>query len=272
MRLTIASISKARRRELDAGAESRHLLEWLAVDMARLLQAVGKDVGLEKRPRLSIGGASFAALGITRRLSLIGEYLYSVGVRPGTDVYQAVATHRSDIVRQWAAYALASEQQLSLGQRLRLIERFARDTNMSVREVAWMTFRPWIAPALAEAIDGLQPFVMNTDPNARRFAIEVTRPRSVWGKHLEELKRDPGRALPLLEAVSEDTAKYVRDAAGNWINDAAKTSPRWVIQLACDWIRRGDHNPHTRYILHRGLRTLRKQRSMPASLNILIYQ
>jgi 3-methyladenine DNA glycosylase AlkC len=125
---------------------------------------------------------------------------------------------------------------------------------MSVREAAWMAFRPYLQFELGGAIKLLEKTAGKADPRLRRFAVEVTRPRSVWGAHIEALKREPEIATVILERVKSDPSRYVQLAAGNWLNDASKTRPEWVLEICDRWGR--VPNKHTLRIVKRGLRTL----------------
>jgi 3-methyladenine DNA glycosylase AlkC len=125
---------------------------------------------------------------------------------------------------------------------------------MSVRECAWMAFRPHLSEHLAMGLKLLERITRSENPNERRFAIEVSRPRSVWGRHISALKQEPELALSLLSNVREDSSRYVRLAAGNWLNDASKSRPDWVLKLCSAWLQ-GD-NEYTKAIVRRGLRTL----------------
>jgi 3-methyladenine DNA glycosylase AlkC len=58
----------------------------------------------------------------------------------------------------------------------------------------------------------------------------------VWCAHIDALKRDPSRALPLLQPLRADEHKYVQDSVSNWLNDAAKTRADWVLQLTEGWL------------------------------------
>jgi 3-methyladenine DNA glycosylase AlkC len=145
---------------------------------------------------------------------------------------------------------------MSLEERLIATERFAADHNMSVREVAWMAFRPHLALRLELGLQLLHRMSRHRDQNIRRFAIEVSRPRSVWGAHITALKHSPELALPLLEAVRQDGVKYVQLSAGNWLNDASKTRPAWVRELCSLWME--EPHPATAAIVRRGLRTVSK--------------
>ncbi|QDY86331.1 hypothetical protein FQU75_00275 [Paenibacillus polymyxa] len=87
----------------------------------------------------------------------------------------------------------------------------------------------------------------------------MTRPLGVWAKHISELKAHPELALPLLEAVQSDPAKYVQDSVGNWLNDASKTPPEWVLQVCNAWLKTSD-TKKTRRIVSRAQRSLDKKK------------
>ena len=98
---------------------------------------------------------------------------------------------------------------------------------------------------------------MDENENIRRFASEVSRPRGVWCKHIEELKRTPELALSILEPLKSDESKYVRDSVGNWLNDASKTQPDFVKKLCECWENESTTN-ETKYIIKKALRTINK--------------
>src|SRR5437899_9077785 len=116
-----------------------------------------------------------------------------------------------------------------------------------------MSFRPHFVSNIPDGLRLLESVSLHSDPNQRRFAIEVTRPRSVWGRHIPTLKQNPRLALALLSNVQQDESRYVRLAVGNWLNDASKTKPGWVRQLCAQWARNG--SKYTKAIISRGLRT-----------------
>jgi 3-methyladenine DNA glycosylase AlkC len=103
----------------------------------------------------------------------------------------------------------------------------------------------------------LEPWVRDRDEGVRRCAVEATRPRGVWTRHLEELEAEPERARRLLEPVRSDPSDYVRRSVGNWLNDASKSRPEWVRSLAAEW-RRASKTAETAWIVRHALRTLRK--------------
>jgi 3-methyladenine DNA glycosylase AlkC len=87
-------------------------------------------------------------------------------------------------------------ESLSLEGMLDRVRPFANDEHFGVREWAWLAVRPAIAQDIERSIALLLPWAADSSANIRRFAIEVTRPRGVWSKHISALKGD-GRSLAL---------------------------------------------------------------------------
>ena len=101
----------------------------------------------------------------------------------------------------------------------------------------------------------LAPWVRDADPNIRRFASELTRPRGVWCAQIEALKAEPWRGLPLLVPLRADPSRYVQNSVANWLNDASKTQPQWVDALCERWLAESPV-PETAYIVRRARRSL----------------
>jgi 3-methyladenine DNA glycosylase AlkC len=243
--------------QLAAGKiETVNLMEWLAADMPALARNVAAQLTSDRlRSALCRAASEMEQQTITTRLAVAGRAIAETAPDFEGPDFRSLAAHASDLVRQWACYA-ANDRGVrrSLAERLTLTLAFAADRNMSVREAAWMAFRPHIRATVGEAMALLEPVSRDPDANLRRFAIEATRPRSVWGLHISELKRHPEAALPLLENVRRDEARYVQLAAGNWLNDASKSRPDWVAEICSRWSTEG--KPQTAVIVRRGLRTL----------------
>lgn len=262
----MADVPAPVRQRLEAGdCETVNLMEWLVADMGALARVVATSVRSDQlASALRAAADEMAGAGVTTRLRLAG-YAIASSVSLDSEDFRTLAAHRSDLVRQWACYAV-SESRVTIGweERLERTVAFAADSNMSVREAAWMAFRPHVALNLGKALTALEGLAQASDENVRRFAVEIARPRSVWGAHIERLKKDPQAGLPILEAVRADDSRYVRLAAGNWLNDASKTRPDWVRQVCARWSKAGD--PRTDMIVRRGLRSLIREKGNPSLL------
>ncbi len=234
-----ADVSPEILRELNQGTvETATLSEALVIDFEILARNVGISVG------------SLEGLGILKRMRAVGAAIEN---------WKIYASHPSDTVRGWAAFAVVSEPDLAFMQKLKAMRHFAADPHFGVREWAWLALRDDVAKHLVMALKLLMPWAQDPDPNIRRFASEVTRPRGVWCAHIVALKNEPERAQHILETLRADDSKYVRDSVANWLNDASKTKSEWVIALVKRWERESPC-PETHAIAKRALRSVAQLR------------
>ena len=234
-----------------------NLNELLALDLAKLARNVAEQVGLPpEAERIVDTLAMLGAFKPIKRHEHVARALYDL-TSPRDDrdaIAHALATHTSDVARSWAAQWILFAD-LPLAAKLDSVRRFAADAHFGVREVAWMSVRNEVAGELDEALALLQPWVFDSDPNIRRFASELTRPRGVWCAQIEDLKAQPWRALSLLEPLKADPSRYVQNSVANWLNDAAKTQPEWVHELCERWSAQSIA-PATAYIVRRARRSM----------------
>lgn len=238
--------------ELEAGRlETVTLVEWLAVDLARLLYATLPGTRLSDHTEELVAGAErLREVGVMERFRRLGEQL--AGVLEATpEAYAELATHGSDVVRCLAASVVRAAT-LDPERRVVAVRRFARDRAMSVRELAWVALRDDVLAEPEASMVRLLPWVTDHDPNLRRCAVEATRPRGVWTRHCRELVADPRPGFPLLEPLRADPSRYVQDAVANWLNDASKSRPDLVREVCARW----SEEPGTEYVVRRALRSL----------------
>ncbi len=252
-RSVLADLNECRR-------ETRTWVEWMAVDMSAVAELVAREL-VEHRiaSNLRRVAASSKRLGILARL-----YAYGNAVSESFDtledpIFVKLANHRSDVVRQWCVYAINNSSRVSsITTKIEQTIPFAADRNMTVRECAWMAFRPHFARNIDIGVQMLTTLALNVDQNIRRFSVETSRPRSVWGNHIVQLKKSPEIALPILDILKCDSSRYVKLAVGNWLNDASKSNPEWVIKLCQKWTE--IENKNTKFIVTRAMRTINKVR------------
>jgi 3-methyladenine DNA glycosylase AlkC len=246
--LKTAAIDSARAAAIDRGeSETRNLAECLAVDQVALLRTLAPACADDF-------AMSVVGVGIARKMAIAGETLFC-HLPPAA--LSALTTHRSDTVRGWSAFAIAAVPGPTLAQRFDAIRPLADDGHFGVREWAWLALRPHIGADIDAAIALLAPWCSERSEYLRRFASEATRPRGVWSAHIEALKTEPARGLPILEPLRADPARYVQDSVGNWLNDAAKSRPEWVRALCARW-RGDDASEATTRICVRAQRSLDK--------------
>jgi 3-methyladenine DNA glycosylase AlkC len=255
--LRAADIFPALRTALSTGAlEPRTLAEWTAIDQPHLARLVARDVGADVAFVSRVAGR-VADKPLMARTRAIARAFVDAAADEAA-VIDALATHRVAHAREWVAYAVGELPSLELAERLALLRPLAKDESLNVREAAWMGFRSHVATSLDLGLRLLEGWVYDPDPNVRRCAIEGTRPRGVWSRHISEQRREPERAAHLLEPVRSDGSDYVRRSIANWINDASKDRPEWAVAVTSRW-RRESPTPETEWIARHALRTLRKR-------------
>ncbi|AZL15058.1 DNA alkylation repair protein [Rickettsiales endosymbiont of Stachyamoeba lipophora] len=223
--------------------ESKNLMEGLSVDLNILLSNNLPDHQTIIFPE---------KMGITKKMRLVAESLYH---RYGFKIFDHLLVQRSDTLRGIACFVLGGHSTL-LAEKLNLIKPLADDNHFGVREWAWMALRENIAQELGESLKMLEFWAEEGSEKIRRFASEATRPRGVWCAHIRELRAKPWLALNILEALHNDSAKYVQLSVANWLNDAGKDHPVWVSQLCLQW-QQISNTEHTKKICKRALRNIK---------------
>lgn len=240
--------------------ETANLVEWLAVDQRLLLENLLKQTDRKEylKPILS-DIEKLKKQTVNTINEAIGSGLFEQSIKNNdSEILTIISKHKSDLIRCWATYTIGRNEKLNIIQKLQQIQSFSADKHFGVREICWLAVRPSIANNLTESLKILTTWTTDKDENIRRFASEATRPRGVWCEHIEELKRNPKLGLTILEPMKSDKAKYVQDSVGNWLNDAAKTQPKFVIDTCKKW-EKESKTKETAYIIKKALRTIEKQ-------------
>jgi len=233
--------------DIQAGhAETRTLMDALALDIPALIRTAFPDYQ-------AIGYDPSA--GITRRMALSA---HALRVQYGNAVFDELLLHRSDTMRGIVCYGIAQQCE-DFETALMRIYPLANDAHVGVREWAWLALRPHFLGDVDRSLQLLDVWARDTSSYIRRFASEISRPRGVWCAHSELLKKDPSRALPLLEILRADTERYVQRSVGNWLNDASKDNPTFVVALCEQW-HAESRTIATQKIIAHGLRTLRRMK------------
>lgn len=241
--------------------ESVNLTEWLAVNHISLIKHILPSMGLEEKLEFIISEIEKqnAESGM-KAIRLIGELLDQVMLEESTNekdmLTEKCANHVSDSVRCWAAFMNKSSN-ISLEAKLSYIQPFAAEHHFGVREIAWMSIREDLSQDIEKSVELLTEWAKSENENIRRFSIEAIRPRGVWTKHIEILKQEPYKAQSILNLLKSDPSKYVQDSVGNWLNDASKTQPEWVLSLCEDWDKASNTNA-TERIIKKAKRTMMK--------------
>lgn len=237
--------------------ETKNLMEWLSADQLILLKLVLNDLGKADWYDVFVEAVNAqkkpTANSNTR---VIGETFAQL--TSDSSLYKVLQSHTSDIVRCWACWA-ESMQYDDISTLLKAMKMYAADTHFGVREVVIFATKERMTDALDVSIGILSKWTNSSDENVRRFAVEALRPVGVWVKKIAQFQEQPELGLPLIEPLKSDTSKYVRDSVGNWLNDASKSQPDWVVSICKRW-KQESSTKETAYIIKKAMRTIEKKK------------
>ncbi len=106
------------------------------------------------------------------------------------------------------------------------------------------------------------------DPHyhVRRLCSEGTRPKLPWSR---KINITATAALPILDALFSDRARFVTRSVANHVNDISKIDPDLALKTLARWEKSGRQKPDEMgYIVRHALRTLIKQGN-PKAMKIL---
>lgn len=229
--------------------QSATLVEVLAIDQTLLLRSVFPALSTQSLQTAEVA----CQQGIVKRMAGISAILLAELGMAGIELCMS---HRSDTVRGWACFMIGAQTEMRLTERLDAIRPLADDGHFGVREWAWLAVRPALVLELENAIEQLAVWTGSPSERIRRFASEALRPRGVWSAHIAALKQQPERALPILSPLRADPSPYVQDSLANWLNDAAKSHPDWVMALCQQWLQPSP-SAATQRICKRAMRNLK---------------
>ena len=132
------------------------------------------------------------------------------------------------------------------------MEALAELTQYGTAEFA---IRPFLAQDPARTLTVMQGWTGNANEHVRRLASEGCRPRLPWAARVPAIKADPTLGAPILEALKDDPAVYVRKSVANHLNDIAKDRPDWLLDRLATW---PQDKAATKWIVRHALRTLIK--------------
>jgi 3-methyladenine DNA glycosylase AlkC len=241
---------------------NKEILEWLAIDHFKIIETNFSEIGISKENTELIlekirGQKKPSTMSTTKLVGTTIYELYSTN-KELNSIFNKLSSHLSDTIRCYSPYLKSLNVKLSIEEKLSHSKGLIADKHFGIREIVWMALRPEIEKDLSKSINILSSWTTSKDENIRRFTTESIRPRGVWCKHIEELKENPEMALPILQNLKSDKSKYVQDSVGNWLNDASKSKPNFVIELCEKWHKESS-TKETAKIIKRAKRTIDKK-------------
>lgn len=139
---------------------------------------------------------------------------------------------------------------------------------LTMRFSSEFAVRPFLVACPEKIYPRLYELTGHENPHIRRWCSEGSRPRLPWGKALPAVVADPAPGWPILEALKDDPALYVRKSVANHLNDIAKDHPDQVITCCRSWLKKAP--PERLWVIRHGLRSLIKA-GHPEALKLLGY-
>lgn len=132
-------------------------------------------------------------------------------------------------------------------------EALAALARLTSHASAEFAVRPFVDDDPGATMAVLRRWAGDPDEHVRRLVSEGTRPRLPWAPRLRTVDEDPTWAVPLLEALRDDPAPYVRRSVGNHLNDLSRVDRDLALEVARRW-----SDGRSDDVVRRGLRSLVK--------------
>lgn len=145
-------------------------------------------------------------------------------------------------------------------------DSFLTMTELTKRFSSEFAVRPFVERYPERSFERLLSLTEHPNPHVRRWCSEGVRPLLPWGKKLKSLVEDPSPIWPILEALKDDPALYVRRSVANNLNDISKNHPDLVLARCKGWS--NSEGPDRDRLIRHGLRTLIKE-GHPEALALL---
>ena len=116
--------------------------------------------------------------------------------------------------------------------------------------------REFLKRDLKKTLSVMNKWADDKNHHVRRLASEGCRPRLPWSFNLDEIAKDPGQTLPILEKLKTDKELYVKKSVANHLNDFSRINPDWMLKVVNSWDRK---NTDTAWIVRHASRTLIKK-------------
>jgi 3-methyladenine DNA glycosylase AlkC len=107
---------------------------------------------------------------------------------------------------------------------------------LTQRFTAEFSIRPFLQRSQDRTLAQLLVWTRDESDHVRRLCSEGTRPRLPWGMRLGAFIKDPTPTLPILEALKDDAALYVRRSVANHLGDLAKDHLPLVMETCERWL------------------------------------
>lgn len=128
---------------------------------------------------------------------------------------------------------------------------------LTQRFTAEFCIRPFLVHHREATLKQLHRWVRDDNAHVRRLVSEGTRARLPWAPRLPDFQKNPRLALPLLDALKDDTSSYVRRSVANHLGDIAKDHTTLAVDTARAWLRGA--TPEREALVKHGLRFLIKR-------------
>ncbi len=129
---------------------------------------------------------------------------------------------------------------------------------LTTRFTAEFAIRDFLITQQERTLSRLSEWVSDPNPHIRRLCSEGTRPKLPWGKRIKSFVLDPTPAMPMLDALKNDSSLYVRRSVANHLGDIAKDHPELVFKTCDEWLKQGA-SAELKWLIRHAVRYLAKK-------------